>query len=377
MEQNRAVPGAGLYKPYQSDVFNVDNGYDYLLAQGYIGFNVTRHVGVQFGHGRNFIGQGYRSMLLSDFATDYLYLKINTRVWKLHYQNIFAELNAFGTRDESRVVIPKKYLSAHYLSYRPTPNFSVGFYEAVLYSRERQLELQYLNPVIFYRTIEQGLASPDNVLIGLDFKWNLFKKVQLYGQLMLDEFKFDELILERRGWWGNKFGVQAGAKYIDLFGIDHLDVRLEWNMARPYTYTHFDSTANYTHTNQALAHPLGANFQEVLGTLRYQATKKLLLEARLIAATTGEDEEGTNWGIDLLRDYDSRELEIGNEIGQGVGAQMLLAGLDVTYQLYHNIFIDLNVMYRRFDSDLDARDVNSRYIGAGIRMNIGRQRFDF
>ena len=29
----------------------------------------------------------------SDFGNNYLFLKINTRIWKINYQNIFMELN--------------------------------------------------------------------------------------------------------------------------------------------------------------------------------------------------------------------------------------------------------------------------------------------
>ena len=29
------------------------------------------------------------------------------------------------------------------------------------------------------------------------------------------------------GWWGNKYGLQLGAKYIDAFSIKNLDLQLE------------------------------------------------------------------------------------------------------------------------------------------------------
>ena len=52
---------------------------------------------------------------------------------------------------------------------------------------------------------------------------------------------------------------KLGLKYIDVLGIDNLDYQVEWNTARPYTYSHYDD-ANYTHYNQALAHPVGSKF---------------------------------------------------------------------------------------------------------------------
>ncbi len=373
----RAVPGAGLHKNYKSTILDIDRGYDYLNGQGYLGFNVTQHVGLQFGYGRNFIGNGYRSLLLSDFAQNYLYLKLNWKVWRFHYQNIFAELTPNGQRSGGDVIQPKKYMAAHHFSFRVLPNLEVGFFEVVMFSRNNQFELQYLNPVILYRLVEHGLGSPDNVLIGLEGKWNLWKRFQLYGQLMLDEFKFDELLVDNQGWWANKYGIQAGVKYIDALGIDHLDVQLEYNSARPYTYTHGDSSANYTQYRQALAHPLGANFREMVALVRYQPTKNWTINARLIKGTFGEDGSNQNWGSNILLPNTTREQTYNNEIGQGITSHTLLGGLDVSYQLAHNIYLDFNYFYRKEDSDDDSRDLNTQYIGGGVRINMSRQRMDF
>ncbi|MCB0569782.1 MAG: hypothetical protein KDC66_08475 [Phaeodactylibacter sp.] len=379
IHQDGAIPGAGYYKSYKSEIFDITDGYDYLNGQGYLAFNLSRHVGLQFGYGRNFIGNGYRSLILSDFANNYLYLKANWRVWKLHYQNIFAELAAESNinvpEDE---VLPKKYMAAHYLSYDVLPNLSFGIFETVMFSRENGgFELQYLNPVILYRTIEQGLGSPDNVLIGFDANWNFLRHFQLYGQVMLDEFKFKELFLDPNGWWANKFGIQGGAKYINAFGVEHLDLQAEFNLVRPYTYTHRDSTASFTHYNQPLAHPLGANFKEALLIARYQPFKRLFFEGRFIRASFGEDGPGENWGGNLLLSHLHRQRDYGNTIGQGIGATTSLMGLDVSYMLAHNLFVDLNFFHRKKDSEDDKLSLTTRYFGGGLRLNVARQRMDF
>jgi hypothetical protein len=104
-------------------------------------------------------------------------------------------LQAAGARDDvGDVLIPKKYFAAHYLSFAINKNWHAGFFETVVFSRRNQFEFQYLNPVILYRTVEGALGSPDNVLIGFNVSGNLFKKVQLYGQLLLDEFYSKNLL---------------------------------------------------------------------------------------------------------------------------------------------------------------------------------------
>ena len=377
-KRDKALPSARFYKAYNSVVFDIDNGYDFLLSQGYLGFNATKHIGIQFGFGRNFIGNGIRSMILSDFASNYLYLKANTRIWKFHYQNIFAELLVESDRsDPIDRVLSKKYLAAHHLSFNITPKLNIGIFETIVFSRNNNFELHYLNPIILYRTVEGAIGSPDNALIGLDGKWNLFNKFQLYGQLMLDEFKFDELFIERRGWWANKFGIQAGLKYIDALGINHLDIQAEANIIRPFTYTHRDSSASYSHNNQPLAHPLGANLKEVILKLRYQPIHKLLFDTRMILMNYGEDTSTENWGNNILTSHNSRFQDFGNEIGQGIETTTIILGIDISYQIFHNGYIDLHYFYRKKDSDNNLLDKTTNYIGGGFRMNIGKMRMDF
>jgi Capsule assembly protein Wzi len=379
IEKDRAVPGASLFKGYESTIIDSKGAYDYLNAQGYVGFNISKHVGLQLGHGNNFIGNGYRSLFLSDFAANYFYLKLNTRVWRFHYQNVFAELSAESGIDQpGDDLIPKKYFAAHYLTARITKNLQVGLFEAVVFSRQNHFELQYLNPVILYRSVEHLIGSPDNAMIGMDLKWNLFRRFQLYGQLIFDEFKFSELLIERNGWWANKYGIQTGIKYIDVFGIDHLDAQLEYNTVRPYTYTHGDSLANFSHYNQPLAHPIGANFREVIAKVRYQATKRLVLEGRLIQMQYGIDNDTTNWGTNILLNNETREQEYDNETAQGIKTTTQIIGFDISYQLFHNMYIDLNYFYRNQNSEEDRFDLKTNYIGGGVRINLSRfRRGDF
>ncbi len=372
-----AVPGAGFYKNYKSDYFDIKDGYDFNVANAYLGFQASKHFGIQLGHGKHFIGDGYRSMFLSDFGAPSFYLELDTRVWRFHYQNLFMELSPVSQRAiPDGTLLPKKYAAMHYLNYKVNSRLAFGFFEATIFNRSKQFEWQYLNPVIFYRTVEGMLGSPDNVLLGMDGRWNLFKRFQLYGQLMLDELVASE-IFSGSGWWANKWGIQAGVKYINAFGIEHLDLQLEHNRARPFTYSHYDPANSYTHYNQPLAHPLGANFAETICLLRWQPIHRLTLQARYLHAIAGENSSTENWGGNPLLDYDTRVQDYGNEIGQGVKATINLIGLDASWALWHNLWADLRFLYRGKDSNDPARNQDTKVISAGIRMNIWNPNLDF
>lgn len=381
IRQSQTPPGAGYWKEYKR------GGYDYFLAKGYVTITPTKHFHMQFGYDNNFIGDGIRSMFLSDFGANYLFLKLNTNVWKFNYQNIFAELTKYYPRGSDRL-LTKKYMAMHHLSINVTKNVNIGVFESVMFRRENTFELQYLNPIIFYRSIEQALGSPDNAFIGFDFKVNIPKHVQIYSQFLLDEFNFKKefstpgkskiySLFHPRKWWGNKFAAQLGIKYIDAFGVDHLDLQFEANIARPYTYSHYDTITSWTHYNQPLAHPLGANFKEIIFQVKYQPKQNLYFSSRFIYDNKGEDNDSTNWGGNPLKVYGTFEREFGNTTGQGVRARTFYVDFVATYEPWHNIFVDLTYVYRKKKSDDIARNMQTHFLNLSLRWSIPYRRYDF
>jgi hypothetical protein len=376
------LPGQGFWKNYESTVIENLKGYDFFNARAYVGFNPVKSINIEFGHGNHFIGNGYRSLLLSDYSHNYFYLKFNTRVWKFQYQNIFAEMapttTLFNAGDK---LLPKKYTATHYLAFKPNTKFEIGLFETVVFARENHFEFQYLNPVILYRAVEHFLDSPDNVILGLNAKWNPIKGISLYGQLVLDEFKLSE-VKKQSGWWANKFGGQIGIKYINVMNIDHLDLQVEYNVVRPYTYAHRDtlvslpqySVSSYSHSNQPLAHPLGANFKEWLIIARYKPVNKIYVQAKVLLTNYGDDAAGENWGGNILLPLETREQDYGNVIGQGIKTQVMAMNVDASYEVFHNYFIDIQGMWRQTKTTVKK---DQHYIGAGLRINISYIGYDY
>jgi len=373
ISMRKAVPGAGYYKP-----FKAAGGTDYFDARGYFTFNVTKYIDVAFGYDKNFIGNGHRSLLLSDFGNNSLFLKLNTRIWKFNYQNLFMELQNADDRIGDRL-IGKKYAAMHHLDINVTKWLNIGLFEGVVFGRTNRFDFGYLNPIIFYRSIEQQNGSFDNSIIGIDAKANLAGKLQLYGQFSLDEFLLSE-IKQNRGWWANKWGIQIGAKYIDAFGISNLDLQVEHNRVRPFTYSHRDSVANYTHYNQPLAHPLMANFQEFIGIARYQPSPKWTAIAKLIYYQQGRDSSSRSFGgnIFLPNVPPPRVGDFGYNIGSGWKTNVLYGSFLLSYELRENLFLDLNAIVRNQKTvTAPLTTANTSVISFSVRWNMHRREFDF
>lgn len=371
--RRKAVPGQGFYKPFKN------TGYDYFDARGYFTFNVTRYIDVTFGYDKNFIGNGQRSLLLGDGSSSNLFFKMNTRIWKFNYQNLFMELHSAEIPGGDKL-LPKKYAAIHHLDVAVNKWLNIGLFEGVIFGRKDRFDFGYLNPVIFYRSIEQQNGSFDNSIVGLDAKANIDHKYQVYGQLSLDEFLLGE-ITKNRGYWGNKVGMQLGVKYIDAFGISNLDLQLEHNRVRPFTYSHRDSVANYTHYNQPLAHPLGANFQELIGVARYQPAPKWLTMAKLIWYQQGRDSNtvrsfGSN--IFLPNGVPLRQGDYGYDIGSGWKTNVFFASFLLSYEWRENLFLELNALYRKQNTKTaPLLSSNTSVVTLGIRWNMHRREFDY
>jgi hypothetical protein len=210
----------------------------------------------------------------------------------------------------------------------------------------------------------------------MDFKWNVVKKLQLYGQFLLDEFVIDN-IRAGNGWWANKFGVQAGGQYIDAFGIRNLDLQGEINIVRPYTYSHNTSYGNYTHYRQPIAHPLGANFKEIVGIMRYQPLPRLNLTGKLMMMQTGRDTTGVNWGGDILKNNKTKERDFNNTIGQGIANDILYGSFTASWQFRHNLFIDGTIVLRKSESRLAFYNKNTSITSLALRWNIPQRLYEF
>lgn len=376
VDQFQAVPGVGFYK-----LFKKNKGYDYFDGRGYVTFSAAKFIDFQFGYDKNFIGDGYRSLFLSDYGNSSLFLKINTKIWKFNYQNLFMELMPTGKGPVSPngdTLLDRKYAAMHHLSLNVTKWLNVGLFEGIIFGRTNHFDFQYLVPVIFLRSVEGTVGSPDKAFAGLDFKANALHTLQFYGQFLLSEFHVNE-IFKNDGYWANKYAAQAGVKYIDAFKISNLDLQLEVNQVRPYTYSHSmkDSISNYTHYNQPLAHPLGSNFREFVAIAKYQPLPKLSINGRIVYYKQGLDSAGYNFGSNPMEPYDeNRPRDYGLAIGSGNEIKVLNASLLVSYEVKQNLFIEARATYRDYKYVSSGIKTNSTLGLIGIRWNMFKRDYD-
>lgn len=378
-----AVPYEGFWKQINGD------DVDYLRARGYIDIGIHKSISAQLGYGKHFVGNGQRSLILSDFSNNYPYFKLTAQTKIFAYTSLFAQLigdvkgGTFGTLGVGG--FSTKYLAFHHLNVRIKPNFHIGLFESVMHGDSTSgFKFAYANPIIFYRAVEQQNGSSDNAMIGMDFKWNIAKKFSLYGQLVIDE-----LIVSRAfsnsGWWGNKQGYQLGVKYAHKFNSSNkLLAQLELNRVRPYMYAHSNGYTSYTHYNLPLAHPLGANFTEYLARVNYLLGDKWQFELMVLSATYGNDFGKYNYGKNILKNYTIRPRkgfkpsdEFGNAHLQGNRTNLLMSTVKASYMLKHNLFLDFDYTYRNENDQMKITTNSSNILSLSVRWNMPARKYLF
>lgn len=364
--------------------------YDYMQASGYINFDaVKNHVNVSFGSGKHFIGDGISSLFLTDYSSNMPFLQLQARIWHINYECLYLELTPQYDKNLGDGLLAHKFSTIHFLNWNVTRWLDLGFFESEVFDRPDVYEISYLNPIIFSTAVNRFNGEGDKSILGMSGKAIVARHFQFYGQLMLDEFRAKDLF-SNDGWYGNKWGLQGGAKYFDAFGIKNLDLQGELMAVRPYSYSAKDTFDNYTNYNQPLADPLGSGFIKAVGLAKYQPVKDVYLSLKGTYYIQGMDTGNTNLGNNIFDPYSTAPQAFGVKMINGPKSHCEMMSLNISYQLKRNLFIDAGGTYRRYTNSVATAanpeysttgyidgSLNTSYFYVGVRINTVRRDYDF
>jgi hypothetical protein len=376
------IPGIGIAKQFKTDSF------DFPSADANITYSPSKMINLQLGYGRNFIGDGYRSLLFGDAASPYPFFKINTTFWKVKYTNTYMWLKDVRQEVTDERTYATKFMANHYLSWNVTKRWNLGFFESVVWSNsnDRGFDANFINPIIFYRTVEFTSSSRNgNAVLGLTTKYKFNNQINFYGQFILDEFALGD-IQEQNQSWRNKYGYQLGLKYFNALAIPNLLLQVEYNNIRPYVYSHGDPLTNYGHNNQSMGHAWGGNAREFIAVARYNKGR-YYADAKFTYGIRGldfdTDTDNFNYGGNIYKDYDvERPFNNGVEVGQGNKTSIIIADFQAGYLVNPatNLRVFANYMYRDFNPTVETAQVqkgNTSWFTVGIRSDLFNWYFDY
>jgi len=281
--QNAMIPGSARTKP-----FNVD-GFDYAFATGNIVYRPIRQLTLIAGNTPHFIGDGYRSLLLSDNGVAAPFYRIDYRMNdKFEFVYIREKLQNLMRKPASSSAEayyePKAY-SVNYLTWKPTGKLAFSLFEGTIWSKGDSIQTYRAHP-LFYSPVPVVNAlilhdSLQNQVTGLNISFVASVNHRFYGQFAMTDLD------------GEKIAFQVGYRGMNFFGLKDLMLQLEYNHASKGMYISDYRRLNQVNSNLPMAHPKGNGFQELVFRFNYEY-RRIYADVKTVYY--------------LLKDYDALSL---------------------------------------------------------------------
>jgi len=190
------------------------------------------------GRESRLIGSGfYNHLIVNDNSTPFDMLSLKAKfkgfTYKFSHNSLIGFINKSGYWETGfNISIIPKYMVFHKFSINGNWG-EFSFYETVVYSN-RNIDLAYLNPLSFLKSLEHALRDRDNSGMGLDLNLRFLNNFQLKANYFLDDIRFEMI---GKNYWGNKSSFNIGLAYSNDLGFD---IKTEYVRIEPFTYSHFN-----------------------------------------------------------------------------------------------------------------------------------------
>ncbi|HEY2582927.1 MAG TPA: gliding motility protein RemB [Mucilaginibacter sp.] len=350
---------------------------DWSYVTAIISYTPIKQLNITLGEDKTFIGDGYRSLLLSDFAANYPFLRLTANLGKVQYMMMWAYMqDKFATQFNSFTNNRRKWALVHYLDWNATNRLSFGFFNALIAQEADDngnlhgFDVNFINPLVFASALGPS-SQPDNVFMGFTGKYKIFDKTAIYSQVIFDRFSASDFFANTIN---NTNGFQLGLRGADLFKVKSFNYLFEFNTVKPYTYTSSQLITNYTDYSQSLGDPIGANFREYLGILNYSIGRFDFM-GQLNYAKYGLDPKNMNYGQDVTKVFSPSVPT--TAVGQGIATNLYYAEGTVSLLINpkYNLRLELGGLFRNQKNDLGSQ--KTAMITFGLRSSFRDLYHDF
>ncbi len=260
--------------------FNEANSSSFFdETQGYLTADFDL-INFKIGRDRMEVGYGPIKSILGNNSPMFDYLGMNIKYSFFTFSYFHGQLLGDHYYSPDSVtggieVVDPKYVGYHRIGFYISRNLNFGAGELIIYGN-RPIDLSYLNPFSFYKSVEHANRDRDNSMLFFDYNNTAVKGLKLYGTFLIDDVTFSKL---GSGWWGNLFMYNLGLNSSNLYNILPLDIRLEYFRISPYVFTHRKSNNNYTNFGFPLGPSIQPNSESLYGQINYRITYRLKLSA--------------------------------------------------------------------------------------------------
>lgn len=248
----------------QSYTFNVTGLPNFDQTFGYFYF-VSDNFNLTAGRERTLWGNSpINPFLLSQVPQQFDFLKFQFKWKSFSYDYLHGWLVQPTEKTYIDSIIGdaknknSKFIAMNRISFSPWENFRIGGSQVIIYAN-RNLEMAYLTPFLFWESAQRSLGDLDNSFLVLDLLYYPIRGLNLYSTFLLDDINFQYITKYEGNFWQNRWAYQIGAEIAHPLMPENVKFTTEYSVIRPYTLSHTGVNGDLAYTNNG--YPLGINME--------------------------------------------------------------------------------------------------------------------
>ncbi|MBD3287237.1 hypothetical protein GF337_00400 [candidate division KSB1 bacterium] len=303
--------------------------FDFVLGRDFLKWGTGKT-------GNLLISDHSRPMDLAGFSVSLKFLKFSYFTARLDHW----KTKKLGEASEYDAYM-KRYLTTHRLDLKFSQKLFIGFTETLLYANTGEgLELQYLNPFVYYHgeLLNKG-GSDGNGFISVDVDYFPAVNWEIFGELMIDDIQIERTEpgdLEPTEY-GLILGFQRSKVFGSLLGVEYVRVS-NW------TYNSGREWERFLHRNEPIGYSMGNDFDRWTLFLKSWVSENIYLNYGMEYRRTGEGRITDEWTSPWLE----RTLEQGysEKFPTGVVEKTFRPWVNVRYHKAHNWWVEASLSYQ-------------------------------
>ncbi len=203
-----------------------------------------------------------------------------------------ARLDGKDPERDSVSQFENRYFAGHRLDIKMSRNFQAGLFETVVFGGPgRQVELYYLNPILFYHGAQLNEGNDDNTFVGCDFYFLPWHGVKLYGQFLLDDIQVDNKTQADQE--PDEYAFLTGIYWADI--LPTVDVRLEYSRVTTWTFNQQLERNRYLVNGHLIGGALGNDYDDLRFTVEKWLGKDFITAINFRLTRQGEGNVTDEW----------------------------------------------------------------------------------
>lgn len=262
-----------------------------------------------------------------------------------------AKLDGLNPDEDDVEQFENRFFAGHRLDIHFAKWLRMGFFETIIFGGPgRQVDLFYLNPIVFFHADQLNEGMDDNTLVGFDFVVKPRTGLRLYGQLLIDDFQIDK---ETQGdQETDQYGVLFGADLAEV--MPSVDLNIEYSRVTNWTFNQALDRNRYLFNGDLIGGALGNDYEHLNMSFKRWFGDNTAVSTNLVYQRRGEGRVTAEWTAPWF----DTEGDYSEPFPTGTVETTKSASLRFSSFLLEHFYIDTEAGISRVDNYLNIEGDN-------------------